>query len=301
MWIPYDIRSSLKPETGADSIRLSAADGRSRDFLVGFYLRNPVTQAWELDIVADGEAPERSAAPALPEARVSFHGNAQGKLAEVIYRLPAVSAEMALAEAHEDVQGRLLRWQAETGRGMAIAGWRVADLAHEARWRCTSFRPSAMALDLAALGPLDADLAPLAELSQRARNAPDPASRLMAAFAVLHGAAEQAALASCAAGEFRVSLEMLVHAGATAWPEPLEGLELAALVAVLRPHHDRLLAPGGVLAPAPLELAAQRRLAVLANLADLVAHRLILAEIRARAVGSAAPQRRAAAAEALAS
>lgn len=283
MWIPYDIRAALKAESPADAIRLSQADGRRREFLVGFYLQNPVARAWEVDLLIAGEPGEISAAPALPEARLSLHGNAAGKLAEVIYRLPAAAAEEALARAHGDIRRRLLRWQAEIGRGMAIAGWRIADLAHQARWRSTPFRPSAVKVEDAALGPLDADLAPLAELFQRARNAPDPASRLLAAFAVLHAAAEHPALARSGAGAFRVTQEMLIHSGALAWPEPLEDLDLAGLTAALRPHHDRLLSPSGTLAPMAEDLAAQRRLAMLANLADLVAHRLILAEIRARA------------------
>ena len=246
-------------------------------------------------LVAEDE-PERSGAPDLPEARVSLHGNERGKLAEVIYRLPAVSAEEALAFAYDDVERRLLRWQIETGRGMALAGWRIADLAHQARWRCTAFRPSALTLDGAALGPIDADLAPLVELFRRARNAPDPASRLMAAFALLDAAASgDPALTRSGADDFRVTQEILIHAGALAWPEPLADLGLAALVALLRPHHDRLLGPRGVLAPVPLDLAAQKRLAMLANLADLVAHRLLVAEIRGRAAG--VPARAAEAAE----
>ncbi|MBB5221912.1 hypothetical protein HNP73_001848 [Amaricoccus macauensis] len=296
MWIPYDIRASLKAESDTDTVRLSVADVRRRDFLVGFYLRNPVTQAWELDVLVADDAPEQSGAPDLPEARVSLHGNERGKLAEVIYRLPAATGEEALTLAYEDVERRLLRWQVATGRGMAIAGWRIADLAHQARWRCTAFRPSALALDDAALGPVDADLAPLAELFRRARNAPDPASRLMAAFALLDAAVSgNPALARSGAADFRVTQEILIHSGGLAWPEPLADLSLAALVTLLRPHHDRLLGPRGVLAPAALDLPAQKRLAVLANLADLVAHRLLISETRARAAG--VPARSAEAAE----
>ncbi len=97
------------------------------------------------------------------------------------------------------------------------------------------------------------------------------------------------------AADFRVTQEILIHSGGLAWPEPLADLSLAALVTLLRPHHDRLLGPRGVLAPAALDLPAQKRLAVLANLTDLVAHRLLIAETRARAAG--VPARAAEAAE----
>lgn len=288
MWIPYDIRASLKPESSRDSVRLSQADTQRREFLVGFFLRNPVTQVWELDLVAEDGRPDLPAGPDLPDARFSTHPNEGGKLAEVIYRLPAASAADALERAHADLQRRMLGWLAEIGRGMAIAGWRVADMAHGARWRCTPFRPSAMNLDFAAQAPLDGDLLPVAELFQRARNAPDAASRLLAGFAVLVAALRHPAMARSGAAGLRVTQEMLVHSGALALPEPLLDMALPELIATLRPHHDRLVGADGVLLPVLDDLAGQKRLALLANLADLVAHRLILAEIRARRQGAGA-------------
>lgn len=43
MWIPYDIRASLKADSPPEAIRQSLADAEPREFLVGFFLRNPVT------------------------------------------------------------------------------------------------------------------------------------------------------------------------------------------------------------------------------------------------------------------
>ena len=279
MWIPYDLRASLKGETDRETLRLSRADTQSREFLVGFFLRNPVTQAWELDLAADDGLPELPAD--LPGASFSPCPNEAGKLAEVIYRLPAASAAEALSRAHADFQPRLLAWLARIGRGMAIAGWRVADMRHGARWRCTPFRPSAMTLDLG-LATVPADLAPVVELFQRARNAPDAASRLLAAFAVLTAATRHSALARSGADTLTLSQDMLIHSGAIALPDPLLGKPLADLITLLRPEHDRLVGRDGILLPVLDDLDAQKRLALLANLGDCVAHRLILAEIEAR-------------------
>lgn len=285
MWIPYDIRAALKAESSRDSIRLSRADGRVREFLVGFYLRNPVTQLWELDLLVPGDTPLAGPDPA--GMRISLHGNEGGKLAEILCRLDAGSAEAALDCAHAAIERRIMRYLVETGRGTAIAGWRIADMSHGARWRCTPFRPSAMQLDFAALAPIEPDLAPIVGLFQRARNAPDAASRLLAGFAVLHAAATgHAALEHSGAKGLRISEEMLIHSGAINAPEDLLGLDLAELIAVLRPHHDRLFAPGGVLAPLADDLPAQKHLSQLANLADLVAHRLIVAEVHARTLAA---------------
>lgn len=277
MWIPYDISGSLKAATAPETIRQSRADLTPRVFLVGFLLRNPVTQAWELDLVADPAGTEL----AEGDLHLTLHGNEAGKLAEVIVRVTATSAAAALERAHAAMTRRLLRYVVETGRGMAIAGWRVADMAHDARWRCTPFRPSALVLDHASLAPMPDDLAPLAELFQSARAATEPGARLLPAFALLHAAQDgHPALARADAAGFRVTTEMLVHAGAD--DAALAGLDLPGLLAALRPFHDRLVGPTGVRLPLCDDLPARQRLSRMANLADLAAHRLLAAEIRAR-------------------
>ncbi|HRO15438.1 MAG TPA: methylamine utilization protein MauJ [Paracoccus sp. (in: a-proteobacteria)] len=283
MWIPYDIRGTLTPASRPDSIRLSIADAAPREFLIGFLLRNPVTQQWELDVIADPAGHELSGAGEDANLRIGFYGNEAGKLTEIILRLTSTSAQAALQRAHGALQPRLLRYVIETGRGMAVAGWRIADTTHDARWRCTPFRPSALILDHDTLDPLAPDLAPVAELFQRARNAPDAAGRMLAAFAVLRAAQTgHPALARAGTEEFRVTSEMLVHAGAMDSAAVLVGCDLDGLIAALRLQHDRLIGPDGVLAPLADDLPAQQALARLANLADLVAHRLLTAEIRAR-------------------
>ncbi|WP_312528010.1 methylamine utilization protein MauJ [Paracoccus sp. (in: a-proteobacteria)] len=289
MWIPYDIRASLKAESDPASVRISRADDSSRDFLVGFFLRNPVTQAWELDLVASAAGQELATASTPAGMRISFHGNDSGKLSEVIYRLPATSAQDALNRAYGDFQPRMLRYLTEIGRGMAIAGWRIADTAHSARWRCTPFRPSAMHLDFDALAPVARDLVPFVELFQRARNAPDAASRLMAAFAVLSAAQNgHPALEGANAGAFRITQEMLVHAGAMEFSDAFLGLALVDFIAAITPEHARLTSAEGLLAAVSDDLRAQQKLAQIANLTDLIAHRLILSEMRMRATALAA-------------
>lgn len=291
MWIPYDIRAALKAEGDRASIKASRADGTARAFLVGFFLRNPVTQAWELDLVA----PPADAEFPLSGAVVSFGGNEGGKLNEVVYRLVATSHDDALGRAFSDLRLRLLAWGAQAGRGMAIAGWRIADPAHGARWRCTPFRPSALHLDVTAADAIPADLAPVAELAQRARNAPDAAVRLMSAAGVLKVACTGAPpLADSGAATLTITREMLVHAVATDAEPQLIGRSLGEFLAIIRPLCQRLMSPDGMFAPICDDLDDQIGLARHANLADLLAHRLITAELSARrarnaTVGSAAP------------
>lgn len=286
MWIPYDISGTLTPASDPAAIRRAREDGSPRPFVVGFMLRNPVTQSWELDVAAE------PAGTRLDEdgAELILHGNDSGKLAEVLFTLTAGSPDAALARAHALLTRRLLRYGLESGRGMAIAGWRIADARHGARWRCTPFRPSALTLDHAGTGPVPDDLAPLAELFQRARAAAEPASRLIAAFGVLYAAAAgHPAISTATRDGFRVTAAMLAHAGAGDVAASLAGAELTALIAVLRPHHDLLIGANGVMIPRCDDLGLRQELARLANLADLAAHRLLLAELRRRQAPGDAP------------
>lgn len=291
MWIPYDLRGSLKAEGDGAAVAASRSDARRRDFVVGFLVRNPVTQAWELDVVASRAGEEIIVDDdGAGVVALRLCGNEAGKLAEVVVGLAATSADSALERAHDLLQRRLLRCIVETGRGMAIAGWRLADPTHGASWRCTPFRPSALRLDHTALAAIPADLQPVAELYQRARNASDAASRLLPAYAILAAALRGLpALARARSAEFRISREMLVHAGAVELDAELNGRSLAVLLARLQPEHDRLVGPAGLLLPVGDGLARQRELARLANLADLAAHRLLQRELKAREEASGQP------------
>ena len=77
MWIPYDIRASLKPAGDRSAIARSHADAAPREFLVGFLVRNPVTQAWELDVAA----PPMGREIRWARGSITLSGNDAGKLA----------------------------------------------------------------------------------------------------------------------------------------------------------------------------------------------------------------------------
>lgn len=283
MWLPYATSGSLKAETDAETIRLSRLDSTPRDFLVGFFLRNPVTQAWEADLRAGADGTTFACELGGAPAEIGFYGNDGGKLGEVLFRLTAREAQDALRLAHEELEGRIERLVAETGRGVDVVGWRVADMKHGSRWRRTPFRPSALSVSYQAADPVPADLRPLASLYKRARNAPDSNYRLLCAFAVLMGAAEpEGPLAAETRDSFAVTQEMLIHAGAMEFAPDLVGKSLLELVFFLRPRQDSLFAAPNLLAAHVVDQEAMQSVGALANLADLAAHRLLLRELRHR-------------------
>ena len=286
MWIPYDLTGSLKAETSAASIRRSQADRSVRDVLVGFFVRNPITQSWEIDIRAEAVKEVLTAKLDGMPTEIACYGGESGKLSEIIYRVKSAEPYAAFDACRHDLEDRLARWTLELGRGMTIAGWRVADPANEARWRCTPFRPSALDLDLNAVAFAPDDLKPLLRLYQRARNASDPAWRLLNAYAVLKcwraGKAPFSLMPQQPAPV--VTLEMLVHSGALGCAESFKDQPLASLVDALEVWRDAVLqdleAPGE--GAHGLRGEARWRLAHMASLADLAARETLIREIARR-------------------
>lgn len=288
MWIPYDSTGSLKGETSAASLQRSQADRSVRDVLVGFFVRNPITQSWEIDIRAEAVKEVLRVDLDGMSAEIACYGDDSGKLSEIIYRVKCAEPYAAFDACRHDLEDRLARWTVEIGRGMAIAGWRVADPANEARWRCTPYRPSALDLDLDAVAFAPDDLKPLLRLYQRARNASDPAWRLLNAYAVLKcwRAGKDPFPAKPQRPSPTVTLEMLVHSGALSCAMSFKDQPLASFVDALEVWRDAVLhdleLPGeGVHG---LRGEARWRLAYMASLADLAARKTLLIEIARRRV-----------------
>lgn len=284
MWIPYDLMGALKPETPAPSVEASKADRSARDIVVGFFVRNPVTQTWEIDVRA--EAVNRVYFRDLQgmKAEIAFYGDESGKLNEIIYRVQGADPFAALAACRQDVDERLARWALELGRGMALAGWRVADPRHGARWRCTPFRPSALDIDLDAVEHVPDDLKALIRIYQRARNASDSAWRLLNANAVLRPWREgRAPFPPTAARTGRtVTFDMLVHSGAASCCAGLRDRPLIEFIDMARELGDRLVYALERPDANAVDDEVGARLAPIASLADLAAREVLLGEIARR-------------------
>lgn len=284
MWIPYDLMGSLKAETPASSTERSKADRSVRDVLIGFFVRNPVTQTWEVDVKTDAVNQVLAVSIDGLSAEIAFYGDDAGKLNEIIYRVKAGDPLAALSAARRDVEDRLARWTLELGRGMAIAGWRVADPTHNARWRCTPFRPSALDLDLDVVASVPEELKPLVRLYQRARNASDSDWRLLNAYAVLKLWREGQAPFGPAPQRCgrTITFDMLVHSGALACTPELKDQPLTAFVDELRTLRDVVVA--GLERPVAVTATDEERsrFARMASLADLLARETLLMEIARR-------------------
>ena len=144
MWVPYNLLSPLKAKSPKPAILASEAATNERDFVVGFFLRNPVTRSWETDVLVSASDRDEQITIDGRQGTMQASGNRSGKLEEIIYTLPAKGAVPALAACHEHVVKRLDEMILQYGRGIELVGWRVADIEHGARWRCIPFRPSAL-------------------------------------------------------------------------------------------------------------------------------------------------------------
>ncbi|WP_119681413.1 methylamine utilization protein MauJ [Indioceanicola profundi] len=268
-------------------VRASREDRAEREFLVAVYLLNPLTRAWDIDLLLEAEF--SIAAPGGAEIQIAAANGANGRLGELICRSQAASAEAAVELVYDAVADLLGRWCVTHGRGMEIAGLRVADMVHQAKWRAVPFRPSTIDATADIGDGLTAEHRALAALYRQARNASSPIQRLLCAMRILDSfAAGQRHLKSLPTGScthnmfdncsgFRVSREMLVLSGAWSRHADLEGQDLHVLIQTLQPVRTRLL---GMLAGEALDTDIGTyswlfQLSGLANLADCAAHQIL--------------------------
>ena len=282
MWIPYDLKGPLKADTSPETIAAAGMDRKLRQIMVGFFLRNPVTWTWEIDLCAqdfaDGIETQLEGQP----ARIDLHGDDTGRVEEIVYRTFGTDHLAVLSRCHRDLEARLARWALELGRGMSIAGWRVADPDNNARWRCTPFRPSALNLSPERAVPPSPEFLPLLNLYRQGRNSSDPAWRLITATAILTAWRD-----GCPPLDRRqmppqtVSLQMLVLSGTLVELAGLQDQPLETLVELLVQERDAQMA--ALAHPTRISsvgLAAQARLAQLANIADLAARQVLLVQMQ---------------------
>lgn len=287
MWIPHSLLAPLKAETPKPSIQASEADTNERTFVVGFLLCNFVTKTWETDVLVTSADSQREIEIDGKVCLVHFAANLSGKLHEIVYTIPAASAVEALAATFRHVRSELDRMTLQYGRGVDIAGWRVADVEHEARWRCMPFRPSAL---MAEPDPGDPPpgYAAILRLYREARMAKGAAWRLICAGAILDAAVsgrEPFGAAHGDLGDYAVTMDMLVRSGILACYPEMRPTTARAIRDMMAPERDALLAAvttlgsGTAFEDDSYQAAAAQ--AALANLVDLVARDLVVASLRA--------------------
>ncbi|HEX2841579.1 methylamine utilization protein MauJ [Hyphomicrobium sp.] len=286
MWIPHNLLAPLKAETPKPTILASEAATEERTFVVGFFLRNPVTRAWETDVLVSQVTASREVRLDGKPCAVDECANLAGKLEEIIYTFSSTSATAALASSFRDVTGDLDRKALQYGRGFEICGWRVADIAHGARWRCIPFRPSALIAEPASEDVPQA-YRKMLRLYREARSAPSAMWRLLSAGAILNAAVDGIApfASDSRFGEHVITMDMLVRSGTLISYSSLKGATARDLRDIAEPARRMLLAmlaPSGETADLDGgDYHAEGALAALANLVDLVARDLLLSALRA--------------------
>lgn len=290
MWIPYNLMPPLKADLPPETIAASAASKEPRGFVVGFYVRGSGQKAWEADILVASLAPQTEVLSTGP-ATILFSGATTGKLTEIVYTLQATGAMEALKAAYEGAARLVEELCLRHGRALDMIGWRVADSVHFARWRCVPFLPSAL-MGTAERYDIPAHLEPVVRLYREARSAARPLWRLLCAAAVLDQIFDRSDESAATNAESPVTLDMLVRSGAYGVLPELQNVPISDLrkrIEPVRQHHMRLLGsarPSQQAEPVSADLPppASRydddiMLSALANLADLVARDVLLAQL----------------------
>lgn len=286
MWFPYSLPVRWKAESERHRIDESLADPDPREFLIGFILQSRVGSEWGVEVRLD--EPRWLTHAGQGEAfSTGYYPNESGRLAEIICRMEESSPASALRRSHAHVSRTLDRWSAAKGRGFAILGFRIADLKHQARWRSLPHRPSDEDFDTLIETELPDSFGHVVALYRQARNSSSDIYRLLCCCKILRLWTEGKAPFELArsggerAESLKVTREMMGLSGMIEFRPDLEGTPFSRLLDRIAPWPERATAtitPDGC----PVDLSDYeqgRELAAVANLVDLAAHRIFLAEV----------------------
>jgi hypothetical protein len=292
MWFPYSLPVRWKPESERDRTNESLADSTEREFLIGFYLHNPQTRDWQIEVWL--KEPQWVQATEHGQAfSIGYYPNQTGQVSEIICRIRISTPAGAVRCCHAHVSRILGYWSATKGRGFAVAGFRIADLNHDARWCVLPHRPSSESFDL----PPPCDALPesywtINTLYREARNSTSDTYRFLCCHKILSmwgkgvdpfGLVKARASKSGEeiTGWYHVSREMLALSGLIHFRPDLEGVDFVDLLEPLATWRQwALQAVIDERLPDRLgEYEHSRELSCIANLVDLAVHRVLADEI----------------------
>lgn len=281
MWFPYSLPTSWKVDGDRQRANESQLDHGSREFLVAVQLGNPVSRDWSVEVhltetrallweEADGE-----------QIELNFFPNDDGRLSEVVCKLSDVSLSTAVERSHAAVSTLLDFWSSNSGRGFSAAGFRIADLKHEARWRLMPHWPSALNLPFAIPERLPPSFWPVARLYREGRTSSKDRYRFLCCYALIGKWSRadspfdwslQAAPDVDDLAEANVSQEMMTLSGVTRFAPELEGEAIAELPVSLALWQEKAVA---FCMNGPSEgedFDTIQQWAAIANLVDIAAH-----------------------------
>ncbi len=290
MWFPYTLPAQWKAECDREKVHDSQADTSVRDFLVGFYLRNPISQEWQVELHL--EEPQWVDFE-YQDCRISvgFYPHDEERLAEILCRVQEQNPARAVEYSYGFVIRLLNYWSVIYGRGFGIDGFRIADLRHEARWRAVPHRPSSEQFTVPAIDDSDTELDGLFELYRTVRTSNSPVHRFLCAYKLImllnNPNVAPSSLHQQASAE-TVTKEALVISGMIKHQPDLEGRQLSELTDLFRNRREELLATITDLEipDEPLDHLQQDELACITNLLDISCHRVLSREFAEHAAAT---------------
>jgi hypothetical protein len=293
MWFPYSLPVRWRAESEPKRIQASLADTTPREFLIGFYLHNPITREWQVELQLT-EPHWIQVTDQGGEISVGYYPSATGQLAEIICRIEEATSAAAVRRCYAFVSRTLSCWSALKGRGFAVLGFKVADLRHEAKWRALPHRPSVERFEPPARAALPTPYWTLTTLYREARNSASDVYRLLCChkilwmwikradpFGQLQVRASQFGMQL--AGDYQVTEKMLALSGLIHYRPELEGVRFADLLEPLATWR-RWALQAVVDEDLPDQLGEYehgRELSSVANLVDMAVHHILADELRA--------------------
>ena len=297
MWFPYTLPAQWKTECDRERVHDSEADSSLREFLVGFYLRNPISQESQVELHLE-EPQWIDFEHKDGHISAGFYPHDEERLAEILCRIQEHDPVSAVECCYTFVNRLLNFWSAWYGRGFGIDGFRVADLRHEARWRAVSHRPSSELFTLPEIEGSDEQMDRLFDLYRTVRTSNNPEHRFLCAYKLIrlicNSEIDSADLHELVESEM-VTRETMVISGLIKYRPELEGKQITELPGLFHDWHEWLV--GRVTetetTSQPLNFVQLDELNCISNLLDISCHKVlgqVAGKLAAREMGHEAAE-----------
>lgn len=286
MWFPYSLPTTFKIEGDRQRANDSQVDDTPREFLVAFQLRNPVSNAWSVELHLTETKTLRWREPDGNVIQLSLFPDEDSRLSEAVCKLSDTCLQKAVGRSYFTISKLLDFWSCESGRGFSVAGLRAADLRHDARWRAMPHWPSALELPFKLPDSLPDGFWSAAQLYREGRTSSNDRYRFLCCYSLigkwsraeapfdwrLRNSPEAAEIAMAT-----ISREIMALSGSRNFSPELESVPIERLPEALAPWHSRAIAlvVDGHDGQESGEFTARQEWAAIANVADIAAHTIL--------------------------
>lgn len=185
MWLPYFLYEFWESVSEPNTVSASQADRTEREFEICFFLENPPARRRGVELRLDAPLPKQQRDDSGREAAFLLQPGKNGDLEAVIFKIKDSDPKAAFRYCFDQLSKLLSFWAVTTGSGFSIFGLAITDPKHKAKWKMVPQRAASTPFFMPSEINLSDEYAALLSLYREARNSASPFYRLLCCYKIL--------------------------------------------------------------------------------------------------------------------